>query len=146
MHGRTKRESLQVEGLAGRSINTCYVYMQHLGTQYVSHNLEGEQTMAGGSHTNFDQQAFTVGAIGGAATIAGALVAGVTNIAAGRRERGVRDALQSRDAVICSLRRRIDNQRTELGRRDATIRDQALTIRELDLRLGMAQYMRQRGR
>jgi predicted amino acid dehydrogenase len=97
--------------------------------------------MAGDSHTNFDAGAFTAGAVGGAATIAGAIGVGIANFAAGRRERGV---LQSRDATIFRLEQRIANQRTELGRRDATIRDQALTIRELDLRLNMAQYLRQR--
>jgi hypothetical protein len=102
--------------------------------------------MAGDSHTNFDQQAFTVGAIGGAATIAGAIGAGICNLAAARRARGMSDVVQSRDDTIRSLQRRIDNQRIELGRRDATIRDQALTIRELGLRLSMSQYLRPRGR
>ena len=56
------------------------------------------------------------------------------------------NVVQSRDVTIRSLQRRIHNQSIELGRRDATIRDQALTIRELDLRLTMSQYLRQRGR
>jgi hypothetical protein len=102
--------------------------------------------MAGDSHTNFNAAAFTVGAVGGAATIAGAIGAGISNLAAARRERWTMDAVLSRDDTIRSLQRRIDNQRTELGRRDATIRDQAMTIRELDLRLGMSQYLRQRRR
>jgi hypothetical protein len=102
--------------------------------------------MAGDSHTNFNAAAFTVGAVGGAATIAGAIGAGIGNLAAARRERGTADAVQSRDATIRSMQLRIDNQSVELGRRDATIRDQAMTIRELDLRLGMSQYLRQRGR
>ncbi|MGM4916235.1 hypothetical protein [Tardiphaga sp. 813_E8_N1_3] len=102
--------------------------------------------MAGDSHTGFDQQAFTVGAVGGAATIAGAIGAGIRSLAVARRERGMVDVVQSRDVTIRSLQRRIDNQSIELGRRDATIRDQALTIRELDLRLTMSQYLRQRGR
>jgi hypothetical protein len=101
---------------------------------------------SGDSHTNFDAGAFTVGAIGGAATIAGAIGAGISNLAAARRERGTMDAVQSRDDTIRWLERRIDNQRTELGRRDATIRDQAMTIRELGLRLGMSQYLRRQGR
>jgi hypothetical protein len=33
--------------------------------------------MSGGSHTNFDTQAFTVGAVGGALTLAAAVAAGV---------------------------------------------------------------------
>jgi hypothetical protein len=102
--------------------------------------------MAGDSHTNFNAAAFTVGAVGGAATIAGAIGAGISNLAAARRKRWTMDAVLSRDDTIRSLQRRIDNQRTELGRRDATIRDQAMTIRELDLRLGMSQYLRQRRR
>jgi hypothetical protein len=102
--------------------------------------------MTGGSHTNFDTSAFTVGAIGGAATIAGAVAAGVANIAAARRERGMVEAVDSRDVVIQRLQRRVANQRFEIGRRDVTIRDQYLTIRELGLRLQMAQFLRQRGR
>jgi hypothetical protein len=102
--------------------------------------------MPGDSHTNFDSAAFTVGAVNGAATIAGALGAGISNLAAARRERGTTDAVQSRDVTIRSLQRRIDNQRTEIGRRDATIRDQAMTIREQHLKLTMSQYLRQRGR
>jgi hypothetical protein len=102
--------------------------------------------MAGDSHTNFDAAAFTVGAVGGAATIAGSVGAGIANFAAVRRERCTADAVQSRDDTIRSLQRRIDNQRLELGCRDTTIRDQAMTIRELDLRLTMSQYQRQRGR
>jgi hypothetical protein len=102
--------------------------------------------MAGDSHTNFNTTAFIVGAVGGAATIAGAFGAGISNLAAARRERGTMDAVQSRDDTIRSLQRRIDHQRLELGCRDATIRDQAMAIRELDLRLTMSQYQRQRGR
>ena len=37
--------------------------------------------MNGGSHTNFDAAAFTVGAAGGALSIAGALIAGARNCA-----------------------------------------------------------------
>jgi hypothetical protein len=102
--------------------------------------------MTGDSHTNFDAAAFTAGAVGGAATIAGALGAGISNFVASRRERTTMDMVQSRDHTIRSLERRLDNQRIELGRRDATIRDQEMTIRELGLRLGMSQYLRQRGR
>jgi hypothetical protein len=36
--------------------------------------------MAGGSHTNFDTAAFSIGAIDGAATLAGALAAGIANL------------------------------------------------------------------
>ena len=102
--------------------------------------------MAGGSHTNFDTSAFTIGAIGGAATIAGAVASGVANVVGARRDRSTTEAVDSRDVEIRRLQRRIANQRSEIGRRDVTIRDQALTIHELGLRLQMTQYLRQRGR
>jgi hypothetical protein len=101
--------------------------------------------MAGDSHTGFDQQAFAVGAVGGAATIAGAIGAGIRNLAVARRERGMVNVVQSRDITIRSLQRRVDNQSIELERRGATIRDQDLTIRELALKLAMAQYLRRQG-
>jgi hypothetical protein len=34
----------------------------------------------GGSHTNFNVDAFTVGAVGGAASLGAALIAGVQNV------------------------------------------------------------------
>jgi hypothetical protein len=40
--------------------------------------------MAGGSHTNFDSQSFSVGAFGGALTLAAALAAGIANLRAVR--------------------------------------------------------------
>jgi hypothetical protein len=40
--------------------------------------------MAGGSHTNFDTGAFSVGAFGGAVTLASALAAGIANLRAVR--------------------------------------------------------------
>ncbi|CUT14537.1 hypothetical protein BF49_5617 [Bradyrhizobium sp.] len=40
---------------------------------------------AGGPHTNFDSSAFTVGAVGGALSIAGALAAGVQNYTRAQR-------------------------------------------------------------
>jgi hypothetical protein len=43
--------------------------------------------MAGDSHTNFNAAAFTVGAVGGAATIAGALGAGLANLRAAQAGR-----------------------------------------------------------
>ena len=43
--------------------------------------------MTANGHIGFNQRAFTVGAIGGAATIVGAMVAGVRNAAAASRER-----------------------------------------------------------
>ena len=101
---------------------------------------------SGDSHTNFDAGAFTVGAVGGAATIAGAVGAGIANFAAARRERSAADAVQSGNGTIRWLQRRVDHQRLELMRRDATIRDQTMTIRELELKLQMSQYQRRLGR
>ncbi len=43
--------------------------------------------MAGDSHTNFDATAFTAGAVGGAATIAAALGAGLANLRAAQDRR-----------------------------------------------------------
>ncbi|MEH2536479.1 hypothetical protein [Bradyrhizobium sp. AZCC 1699] len=57
--------------------------------------------MAGGSHTNFESTAFSVGAVAGAATIAGALGAGLADLRAQRaaanagwREHQLRAALE----------------------------------------------------
>jgi hypothetical protein len=41
--------------------------------------------MSGDSHTNFNATAFTVGAVGGALTIAGALGAGLANVRSQRQ-------------------------------------------------------------
>lgn len=102
--------------------------------------------MAGDSHTNFNHQAFAVGAVGGSATIAAALVNGARNAAAVRRSREVLHAVTARDDLISNMQRRIDHQRSELERRDAIIHDQSLAIRELNVRLRMAQWFRQQGR
>jgi hypothetical protein len=48
---------------------------------------KGDHTVSGDSHTNFDAGAFTVGALGGAATIAGALGAGLANLRAAQARR-----------------------------------------------------------
>jgi hypothetical protein len=120
-----------------------YTTYMHIMCAY-KHKAEIE--MAGDSRTGFHDGAFTVGAIGGATTIAGAMVAGARNAAAIRRARDALNVVHGRDEMIRSLQRRVDNQRAEIGRRDATIRDQAMTIRELGLRLTMVQYLRQRGR
>lgn len=64
---------------------------------------------AGGSHTNFDSAAFTVGAIGGAATIAGALGAGIQNYRAALAERWSAWTIdQLRAALDCSEALRYD--------------------------------------
>lgn len=49
--------------------------------------------MAGDSHTGFDSGAFSAGAIGGAMTIAGAMVAGIQNARRQNWERFNRSAL-----------------------------------------------------
>ena len=102
--------------------------------------------MAGGSHTNFNEQAFSVGAVSGAGVLAGAMVAGMRNAAAIRRGRNTLAAIGARDDIIDQLQRRVDNQRAELGRRNATIMNQSLQIKELEVRLQMAQFLRKRGR
>jgi hypothetical protein len=58
---------------------------------------------AGGSHTNFDTAAFSVGAIGGAATIAGAIGAGWQNYRAACADRWASWTIgQLRAALDCS--------------------------------------------
>lgn len=99
--------------------------------------------MAGDSHTHFNHDAFTVGAVGGASTIAAALVNGVRNAAAAGRGYAT---VSGRDEMIRSMQRRVDAQRVRLARQDETIRDQAATISELRVRLAAAQYLWQRGR
>ena len=101
--------------------------------------------MADDSHTNFKRQAFTLGAVGGSATIAAALMNGARNVAALRRSRVVHHAVQTRDALIASMQQHIEKQRSELLRRDAIIQEQAMAVRELNLRLKMTQWLRQRG-
>jgi hypothetical protein len=79
--------------------------------------------MAGDSHTGFDQQAFTVGAIGGAATIAGAIGAGLANVRAQRRseyadwrENELRAALELSEAFRANDRRIIRGQAVTIAR------------------------------
>jgi hypothetical protein len=98
--------------------------------------------MAGGSHTRFDQAAFTVGAIGGAATIAGAIGVGIRNFQAQRRERRVRDFVRDRDALIWTLRHRVRNQDRVIDAFIDHSSNMGLEIEELRLRLAMANYLR----
>lgn len=59
--------------------------------------------MAGDSHTGFNAGAFTVGAVGGAATIAGALGAGWANYRAAQQDRWAGWAIDElRTALDCS--------------------------------------------
>lgn len=63
----------------------------------------------GGSHTNFDSAAFTVGAVGGAISIAGALGAGIQNYRAAQAERWMNWTIeQLRAALECSEALRYD--------------------------------------
>ena len=88
--------------------------------------------MAGDSHTNFDVGAFTIGAVGGAATIAGAIGAGIANVRAQRQstfadwqERELRVALELSEAFRANDHRIIRAQRVtiaRLERREATRR------------------------
>jgi len=98
--------------------------------------------MAGGSHTDFDQAAFTVGAIGGAAAIAGAIGVGIRNFQAQRRERRVRDVVRERDALIRTLRHRVRNQDRVIDAFIDHTLNMELENEELRLRLAMANYLR----
>lgn len=101
---------------------------------------------SGGSHTNFNETAFTAGAVSGAGIIVGAMVAGLRNASAVRRNWNVQVAVSVRDDIIAQLQRRVDNRRAELERCNKTILQQSLEIKELTVRLTMAQFLRQRGR
>jgi hypothetical protein len=107
-----------------------------------SEHKKGANDMAGGSHTRFDQAAFTVGAIGGAATIAGAVGVGIRNFQAQRRERRVRDVVRRRDALIRRLRYRVQNQDRVIDAFIDHSSNMGLEIEELRLRLAMANYLR----
>lgn len=78
---------------------------------------------SGDSHTNFDGTAFGVGAFAGAATIAGALGAGLANLRAHRqsnfadwRENELRAALELSEAFRANDRRVIRGQAVAIAR------------------------------
>lgn len=96
--------------------------------------------MAGGSR--FDQAAFTVGAIGGAAAIAGALGVGIRNFQALRQQRRVRDVIRDRDALILTLLHRVRNQDRVIETFIDNRSNIDLEIEELRLRLAMANCLR----
>jgi hypothetical protein len=84
--------------------------------------------MAGGSHTNFDTAAFGVGAIGGAATIAGALGAGIRNFQAQRQAtwlswtwEQLRAALELSEAFRAHERQQLQAAVDTIADRDRTI-------------------------
>ncbi|CUT11469.1 hypothetical protein BF49_2549 [Bradyrhizobium sp.] len=85
----------------------------------------------GGSHTNFDPTAFTVGAVGGALSIAGALAAGVENYTkAQRRSWSDWTVEQLRAALDCSEALRF---RAHLDLNDARATNADLERRIADL-------------
>jgi len=98
--------------------------------------------MAGGSHTGFEQTAFSVGAIGGAATIAGAIGVGIRNFQAQRQQRRIRDLVRDRDALIRTLRHRVRNQNRVIDAFIDHSSNMGLEVEELRLRLAMANYLR----
>jgi hypothetical protein len=87
---------------------------------------------SGDSHTNFDAAAFTVGAVGGAATIAGAIGVGIANVRAQRQsafagwqEHQLRAALELSEALRANEHRIIRAHRVTIARferREATRR------------------------
>jgi hypothetical protein len=91
------------------------------------YDIDGRQSkeanVAGDSHTNFDSAAFTVGTLGGAATIAGAIGAGIANVRAQRQsefadwqEVELRAALELSEAFRGNDRRVIMAQRVTIAR------------------------------
>jgi hypothetical protein len=80
--------------------------------------------MAGDSHTNWNPTAFTVGAVGGAAMIAGALGAGLANVRAQRQaaafsrwnEDELRAALELSEALRANEHRIMRAQRITIAR------------------------------
>jgi hypothetical protein len=87
--------------------------------------------MAGGSHTNFDESAFTVGALSGAGILAGALGAGLANYRAAQERKwmawnatALRGALDLSEALRA---RELSASRAK----DAVIAAQRLTIARL---------------
>jgi hypothetical protein len=80
--------------------------------------------MAGDSHTNFNSGAFTAGAVGGALTIAGGIVAGAQNVLAARRE-----------MTIADLQALLDMSEALRGDQWDTIQSQRRRITELERRI-----------
>ena len=84
---------------------------------------KGTVIVGGGSHTNFDTQAFGVGAFGAAAMLAGALGAGLANARARRQsafanwqEHELRAALQLSEAFRANDQRIIRAQAVTIAR------------------------------
>lgn len=100
--------------------------------------------MAGGSHTNFNAEAFGAGAIGGAGLIAGALATGLANYRAQQERRFANwNAAALRSALDLSeaLRAR---EHAALRAKDAVIVAQRLTIARLERQQAIALARSQR--
>jgi hypothetical protein len=93
-------------------------------------------TIYGGSHTNFDSGSFTAGAVGGAAAIAGALVAGAAACRESNWLRWSRDALIAGIEYSETMRNRCYAQ---LQRANRTISHQRAEIISLKAELRVAQ-------
>lgn len=92
---------------------------------------------AGGSHTNFDTTAFSVGAVAGASTLAGAVGAGIQNYRAAQQQRHwvswtiaeLRGALDLSESFRRRERRLIEEQRLTIAAQARTIADLNRQIR-----------------
>jgi hypothetical protein len=94
--------------------------------------------MAGGSHTAFDEQAFTVGAVAGVGTLAGALGAGLANYRAVQARRYANwNATALRGALDLSELLR-EREHTASRAKDAIIAAQRLTIARLERQQAIA--------
>jgi hypothetical protein len=88
--------------------------------------------MAGGSHTNFNERAFTVGAVSGAGLLTTALGAGLANYRADQERRWARwNATALRSALDLSEQLRA-REHAVSRRKDAVIAAQKLTIARLE--------------
>lgn len=100
--------------------------------------------MAGGSHTNFDEGAFTAGAVGGAGLLAGALAQGLANYRAQQERKWSNwnvTALRSALDLSEALRAR---EHAALRAKDAVIAAQRLTIARLERQKAIALARSQR--
>jgi hypothetical protein len=95
--------------------------------------------MAGDSHTNFNESAFSAGAIGGAGLLASALVAGLANYRAELARQRVRwNATALRSALDLSEQMRARDH-AALRSKNAIITAQRVTIARLESQLAIAQ-------
>ena len=85
--------------------------------------------MAGGSHTNFDEGAFTAGALGGAGLLASVVGAGIANFREHQRNRRIQlSAATLQHALHLSEALRVRERTAQ----DAIIAAQRLTIARLE--------------